>query len=252
MAGIALGVAALIVVLSVVNGFQQGDCARASCGGIARRDTRRAAARRLAAASPRSRRSESQRQGRRAVRDGPGDAQRGRRLPRTCRPRHRSRARGCRHRHRTPHARRFARAICGQASSASCSAPSSRATLQASTSGDSVALISPQGSWSRTGMLPPVRAFRRDRHLRASACTNSTTASRSSTSTDAQRLFGLDGVTGVRAESRRSVRRAVRGARPLAAGCRVQARDPRLDAVALELLPRGARRRSASCSSCSC
>ena len=109
MAGIALGVAALIVVLSVMNGFQEELRARILAVASHIEITGPDNARRLGARSRRRRVEDPARRGRRAVRDRAGDARARRAGARRDRARHRPGARGRGGRHRPPHARRPAR-----------------------------------------------------------------------------------------------------------------------------------------------
>ena len=89
MAGIALGVAALIVVLSVMNGFQE-ELRNRILSVASHIEIRGLPTLADDAAIARDGHGQSPREGRGAVRAGPGDALRRRREPRRHHPRHRS------------------------------------------------------------------------------------------------------------------------------------------------------------------
>ncbi len=126
MSGIALGVAALIVVLSVMNGFQQelrnrilAVASHVEIQGmpVLKNDAEIAA---IALRNPHVKSG-------RSLRRRTGDAVDGRREPGRDRARRRSRQGGGRGGHRLAHARRARSPTCGPARSASCWAPSSHA-----------------------------------------------------------------------------------------------------------------------------
>ena len=188
--------------------------------------------------SPR-RRCESARQGRRAVRAGPGDAL-GRRVEsRRADPRHRSGARGHGRRHRHPHARGLARQSL-KPGEFGIVLGAELARALGVRHGDTVVVITPQGTMTPAGTLPRLKSFRVVGVFEVGMYEFDSGLALIDID-DAKKLYRLDGVSGVRLKlDDLFVAPAV--ARELAGIAARRRRDPRLDAEPRQFLPRRADR----------
>ena len=195
MAGIALGVAALIVVLSVMNGFQE-ELRNRILSVASHIEIRGMPAARRLAADRGDRADGSAREGGGTLCARAGDDHRGGRQPRRADPRHRSRPRRHRRRHRPPHAARRADRLEAPASSASCWAATSRVD-SAWGRGDSVVVITPQGTVTPAGTLPRLKSFKVVGIFEVGMYEFDSGLALIHIE-DAQRLYRLDGVSGVR------------------------------------------------------